>query len=888
MQTTSTPRPTAAGQDGFAKTSPETSSPPSSAGAASAWRQLWKGEASLDVPVFRAGVFLFILIECAALFWVLRRFNIENELFRLLVGVAFMGFAIHHFLPLRFRLPFFLTLSVGLIFYCLGLERAQWNVWNSLQRAGVLFGIGFSLIGICRLPIRYTLRVGLLVLCAIVLAIFRAKLFTSQILDTIWPILGGMFMYRLIIYIYDLEHEKKRSTWTQACSYFFLFPNLWLFLFPAIDYKTFLKEYFNDRPHLIYQRGLHWMMRGVIHLLLWRLVYYQFYIDPSRVDSGPELIQYMLANIALYLRVSGQFHFVIGLMHLFGFNLPETNRRYFLAASFVDYWRRINIYMTNFLMKICYYPLVVRLKKLGSAASIGAAISCCFILTIFLHPYQWFWIRGDFPVRAPDVLFWTLLGLGVVVNSVRNAKPQSDDRAPQSQWKASFLLALRTAGTFAVITFAWSIWSADSMNQWVGLWRFADSSALLWTLATLGLVMLATLILESPLSPWNTKPKLALGKKAAAVFRWPAALRVCAVPALLLVIGSSGLVLERLPAEPRKLAASLFWNTPNKAGEEYLVRGYYEGVMDMNRISPMLQDAMNSQPANWQLLDETAAVFPTNDFRTRDLHPSRELTINGIGFRTNRWGMRDNDYPLDPPNGAIRVAVLGSSVTMGWNVPQSDTFESLTETELAGRHPNRPIELLNFAVNGFSTVSQVEHLTEKVLKFKPHAVLLVSHPEDVVRAYSMVAKTVSGGVKPRYPFLLRILSEAGATATDDRRVLSTKLTPYGVPVVKGSLEAISAICSQNGIRPMFLYLPSVLQRETTALDRELVASAKSAGFEVFPLYDVYAGETDRSKLVVAPWDAHPNAAGHRLIAGQLIRGLMGSETLRDLLGKVRR
>ena len=43
-------------------------------------------------------------------------------------------------------------------------------------------------------------------------------------------------------------------------------------------------------------------------------------------------------------RVSGQFHVACGMLHLFGHALPETHRRYLLAESFTDYWRRINIY----------------------------------------------------------------------------------------------------------------------------------------------------------------------------------------------------------------------------------------------------------------------------------------------------------------------------------------------------------------------------------------------------------------------------------------------------------------------------------------------------------------------------------------------------------------
>jgi len=64
----------------------------------------------------------------------------------------------------------------------------------------------------------------------------------------------------------------------------------------------------------------------------------------------------MVSTFLLYLRISGQFHLVIGMLYLFGFRLPETHHRYLLASSFTDFWRRINIYWKDFMMKLVYYP----------------------------------------------------------------------------------------------------------------------------------------------------------------------------------------------------------------------------------------------------------------------------------------------------------------------------------------------------------------------------------------------------------------------------------------------------------------------------------------------------------------------------------------------------
>ncbi len=114
------------------------------------------------------------------------------------------------------------------------------------------------------------------------------------------------------------------------------------------------------------------MVRGVIHLLLYRVVYYYLTLAPSEVHGPGDLAQYMVANFLLYLRVSGLFHLIVGMLHLFGFRLPETHHQYFLASSFTDFWRRINIYWKDFMLKVFYYPAYFRLKPLGNTAALVA------------------------------------------------------------------------------------------------------------------------------------------------------------------------------------------------------------------------------------------------------------------------------------------------------------------------------------------------------------------------------------------------------------------------------------------------------------------------------------------------------------------------------------
>ena len=85
----------------------------------------------------------------------------------------------------------------------------------------------------------------------------------------------------------------------------------------------------------IYQTGVEWMLRGrrasdpLPAGLLPR-----WCSTPAEVDgTGAACCSRWSATFLLYLRVSGLFHMIVGMLHLFGFNLPETHHCYFLAVE---------------------------------------------------------------------------------------------------------------------------------------------------------------------------------------------------------------------------------------------------------------------------------------------------------------------------------------------------------------------------------------------------------------------------------------------------------------------------------------------------------------------------------------------------------------------------
>jgi hypothetical protein len=98
-----------------------------------------------------------------------------------------------------------------------------------------------------------------------------------------------------------------------------------------------------------------------------------------------------------------------------------------------------------------------------------------------------------------------------------------------------------------------------------------------------------------------------------------------------------------------------------------------------------------------------------------------------------------------------------------------------------------------------------------------------------------------------------------------------------IPQQERFLGAIYArfvrLAREHGVPAYWIYMPRVSQEQSAELQLRL---AREAGFIILDLTGAYDGHHPKS-LEVAPWDQHPNALAHRLIAKKLYEVLKTSE-----------
>ncbi len=430
--------------------------PEAGAGRPSIWSGLRPGEPESCRRDLRK--FLPIWGHLALLLAVLKVYRVEGRALFLLASMATVALPVHYLLAYKWKKPFFLALSIAGLF-------AVFGVGPGLA----VSALTMALIGACRLPIAWTARAAIVGAAGVGLGFARAGTGPGggDLAAVVWPVAGSMLMFRMILYLYEIKHADRPEPILDTMGYFFLLPNYCFLHFPVVDYRTLARGHFAADVHENQLAGLRMIFKGTIHLLAYRLVYHELLIPAAEVRSPATLAAYVACNYLLYLQVSGQFHLACGMLHLFGYKLPTTHHNYLLATGFTDYWRRINIYWKDFMVRVVFNPVAFRLKRRPRWLALSAATAAVFVATWFLHGYQMFWRLGSWGFSVPDALFWGILGVLVLVNV------QLDAREKPRRADGLALRAAKTAGTLVAISLLWSLWSSPSLDAWLGMFRRA-------------------------------------------------------------------------------------------------------------------------------------------------------------------------------------------------------------------------------------------------------------------------------------------------------------------------------------------------------------------------------------------------------------------------------
>ena len=479
----------------------------------------------------------------------------------------------------------------------------------------------------------------------------------------------------------------------------------------------------------------------------------------------------------------------------------------------------------------------------------------------------------------------------MVINSlheIKHGRNRSTGRRELLSF-ATFAHVCRVISTFTSLCLLWSMWSSDSFEQWVLMWRAAGVSSAAIVAIIPVFHLLANWAEKRAAAAPQDKSKSKLATPAAAAAGRMAQPQPAGATAFasVAIVALAGLILASWPGQPlisgeiAEIAQRTRSEHLNRRDQNQMERGYYEHLINVNRNSAGLWDQLEEKPANWDNLDDTAAAVHPGTFILTELAPNSSTVFKNRPLVTNRWGMRDQDYEKAKPPNTTRLAFMGSSHVMGSGVENNQVFEQLLEQRLnAGKSPTQQhYEVLNFGMAAYSALQQLYALDHKVADFKPDVIVYVQMEEDERFILRHLSMAIRGGIDIPYDYVKKIVNDQKLTAASSDELIRQKLTPYANQIEDWAEHALVARISELGMEPVCVMLPRVQARPNREATAKRQRVALESGCNAISLVDVYDGYNERD-LQLADWDQHPNPLGHELIATRLYKEL---QTHPDLL-----
>jgi hypothetical protein len=341
----------------------------------------------------------------------------------------------------------------------------------------------------------------------------------------------------------------------------------------------------------------------------------------------------------------------------------------------------------------------------------------------------------------------------------------------------------------------------------------------------------------------------------------------------------------------------------NRAERDGHAAGYYEGLIG-GRDSAEYSRGESSQrligaPSGWVPFKEADVVhYLDGEFLQFELKPAVERTLFGKPFVTNDFGMHDDPVTFKKPDGTFRIAVLGSSIDMGWGVTHQDTYINQLEKWLNAHSARLGLgsalrfEVLNFGVAAYSPMQRLQTLRMKVMSFHPDLVIYSATTNDIRLMEIHLCELLRKNIDLKYDFLREVITLAAVDHDDlrvdsDRELINKarvkhKLQPFYWGLFDLTLGAIAAECRTAGLPLVMVIVPRVGKADVPPARAEPVARLKAVashqGLTVFDLSDSF-DPFDPALIEIAVGDDHPNAMGHHRLFLALARAVVKDEEM---------
>jgi alginate O-acetyltransferase complex protein AlgI len=390
------------------------------------------------------------------------------------------------------------------------------NPWQMLLPFAGFLALGFVAVKLLERGRGRGLVVGIVVIVASYSWLKKYTFIPSSwLLPSAYFTLGLSYIFFRILSLLVTHSAQDSPTPLRPIKYLIYLLNFTTLVSgPIQSYEAFAQDQFAPKPlsldAAIIGLQLERIIRGFFKVTVLAMLLFAFQQDALRDLSSPTtpaavpfkvFILIVIYPFFLYANFSGYIDIVIGLARLMRVVLPENFNRPFSAASFIEFWTRWHITLSQWLKAHVYNPLLIALMRKASSVSLEPMIGVfCFFVTFFLV--------GLWHGRTSEFLaFGLLLGGGMAVNKlwqIGMAKVMGRKRYRQLTAKPLYVNAARGL-TFSYFAFTlfwfWANWrQIEAIERaiaapywlvlWLAVWAISSFVLAIWEWLRSALLML--------------------------------------------------------------------------------------------------------------------------------------------------------------------------------------------------------------------------------------------------------------------------------------------------------------------------------------------------------------------------------------------------------------
>ncbi|MCX7353298.1 MAG: GDSL-type esterase/lipase family protein [Alphaproteobacteria bacterium] len=257
--------------------------------------------------------------------------------------------------------------------------------------------------------------------------------------------------------------------------------------------------------------------------------------------------------------------------------------------------------------------------------------------------------------------------------------------------------------------------------------------------------------------------------------------------------------------------------------------------------------------------------------------PNKEAHLQNVDIRTNEYGLRGGPVPPLKP-GERRILFLGSSITLGWGVPEDQTVTALIQEKF--NKDGADVQVLNAGIGNYNTTRYSELLLKRLTMLEPTDIVINYFINDAeilpagggnwILRHSQLAVTLWIAAN-------RLFGQTGMGNLESHYRAAYDPQSEGYKEMLAGLDRIKAYADAHHVRVYLAITPDVHQLTNYPfryIHERMAGVAAKEGFTFVDLYPPFEHEKPEN-IWAMPGDPHPNARGHQLMADTLYPVLKG-------------